>query len=174
MVQKLLYYALAIDNTVLVTLFDLGSEQTRSTKTTITEVTHLLNYMVTHPDAKVCFYKSDMILHIHSDGSYLSAPQSRSRVGGYFYLSSTTPNPASCAHNGAIYVLSRILKRVLASADEVEIGATFTNAQEALPIRQMLRDMGHPQPAAPMKFDNTTAVGFANSTLKQKRSLTGF
>ena len=59
---KLLYYALAIDNTALVTLGDLGSEQTRCTKTTITEVTHLLNYMATHPDAKVRFHKIDMIL----------------------------------------------------------------------------------------------------------------
>ena len=126
--------------------------------------------MATHPDTKVRFYKSDMILHIHSDASYLSAPRSRSRVGGYFYLSSGTPNPASCAHNGAIYVLFCILKRVLASVAEVHIGATFTNAQEALPIRQMLRDKGHLQPATPMQVDNTTAVGFANRTLKQKRS----
>jgi hypothetical protein len=169
-VGKLLYYALAIDNTALVTLNDLGSDQTRSTENTMTQVTHLLNYMATHPDTKVRFYKSDMVLHIHSDGSYLSAPRARSRVGGYFYLSSNTPNPAAGQHNGPIYVLSRILKRVLASAAEVEIGATFTNAQEALPIRQMLRDMDHPQPETPMKVDNTTAVSFANSSLKQKRS----
>ena len=126
--------------------------------------------MATHPDAKVHFYKSDMVLHIHSDGSYLSAPQSQSRVGGYFYLSSATTNPAACAHNSAIYVLSHILKRVLASAAEVDIGATFTNTQDAVPIRQMLRDMGHLQPATPIQVDNTAAVGFANSTLKQKRS----
>ena len=141
---KQLYYALAIDKTALVALGDLGSKQTRSTKKTITEVNHLLNYMATHPDAKVHFYKSDMVLHIHSDDSYLSAPRSLNRVGGYFYLSSATPNPAACAHNGAIYVLLRILNRVPASAAEVDIGATFTNAPEALPIRQMLRDMIHP------------------------------
>ena len=74
MFGKLLYYALAINNTALVALGDLGSEQTRSTKTTITKVNLLLNYTATHPDAKVRFYKSDMILHINSDGSYLSAP----------------------------------------------------------------------------------------------------
>ena len=85
-------------------------------------------------------------------------------------MSSATLNPAACAHNGAIYVLSRILKRVLASAAEVEIGATFTDTQEALPIHQMLRDMGHPQTATPMQVDNITAVGFANITLKQKPS----
>ena len=111
-----------------------------------------------------------MILHIHSYGSYLSAPRARSRVGGYFYLSSATPNPASCTHNGAIYVLSSILKIVLASTAEVDIGAPFTNAQEALPIRQMLCDIGHPQPTTPMQVDNTIAFGFANSIIKQKRS----
>ena len=77
-VGKLLYYALAIKNTALVTLGDLGSKQTWRTKTTITEVTHLLDYMVMHPEAKVRFYKSDMILHIHSEGSYLSTPRARS------------------------------------------------------------------------------------------------
>jgi hypothetical protein len=30
--------------------------------------------------------------------------------------------------------------------------------------------MGHPQPSTPIQVDNTTAVGFANSTIKQKRS----
>ena len=54
-VGKLLYYALAINNTMLVTIGNFGSEQTRSTKTTITKVTHLLNNMATHPDAKVRF-----------------------------------------------------------------------------------------------------------------------
>ena len=38
-VRKLLYYALSIVNTALVTFGDLGRDQTRSTKTTITEVT---------------------------------------------------------------------------------------------------------------------------------------
>ena len=79
-------------------------------------------------------------------------------------------NPAAYVHNGAIYVLLRILKRVLASAAKVEIGATFTNTQEDLPIRKMLCDMGHPQPAMLIQVDNITTVGFANSTFNKKRS----
>ena len=54
-VRKLQYYSLAIDNTALITLGVLGNKQTRSTKTTITEVMHLLDYMGTHPDAKFRF-----------------------------------------------------------------------------------------------------------------------
>jgi hypothetical protein len=30
--------------------------------------------------------------------------------------------------------------------------------------------MGHLQPSTPIQVDNTTAVGFANDTMKQKRS----
>ena len=44
------------------------------------------------------------------------------------------------------------------------------NAQESLPIRVCLEEMGHPQPPTPIQVDNTTAVGFANKTIKQKRS----
>jgi hypothetical protein len=58
----------------------------------------------------------------------------------------------------------------MGSAAEVEIGATYACAQEGLPIRQMLVDMGHNQPPTPIQVDNTTAVGFANKTIKQKRS----
>ena len=34
----------------------------------------------------------------------------------------------------------------------------------------MLRALGHTQPATPMQVDNSNAVGFANDTIKQKRS----
>jgi hypothetical protein len=32
----------------------------------------LLDYIATHPDAIIRYHASDMILHIHSDASYLS------------------------------------------------------------------------------------------------------
>ena len=169
-VGKLLYYALAVDNTILVILGDLASAQTKSTQTTVKAITHLLNYMATHPEATIRFHKSEMMLHIHSDASYLSVANAKSRAGGYYFLSSQAINPAASPQNGPIYVLSKILKRVLASASEAEIGATFTNAQEAIPIRHMLMEMGHPQHATPIQVDNTTAVGFANKKIKQKRS----
>ena len=58
----------------------------------------------------------------------------------------------------------------MASAAEAEVAALYLNAQEALPIRQCLIDMGHPQPATPMNTDNQTATGILNGTIKQKRS----
>ena len=53
---------------------------------TTVAVVQLLDYAATHPDAGVTFSKSDMVLKIHSDASYLSEYGARSRVGGYFFL----------------------------------------------------------------------------------------
>ena len=72
--------------------------------------------------------------------------------------------------NGAILVLARVIKNVMASAAEAELGALFSNAQEVLPMRQCLKELGHPQPATPIKTDNSTAQGIINNTIKQKRS----
>ena len=47
----------------------------------------LMDYLHTYPDAYICFYASDMILHIDSDAAYLVAPKDHSRVAGYFNLS---------------------------------------------------------------------------------------
>ena len=112
-----------------------------------------------------------MILYIASDGSYLSETKSCSRVGGIFYLSSKLPK-----HNQApdfnhpfsapFHVVAKILKMITSSAMETGVAATFYNAQEALPFRVTLTEMGHPQPPTPMEFDNKTAIGFLKSTMK--------
>ena len=44
-----LYYAIAIDNTILVVLSDIGSEQARATSKTMDEVQQLLNYLASNP-----------------------------------------------------------------------------------------------------------------------------
>ena len=169
-VGTLLYYALAVDNTMLVALSDLASAQAHGTQHTMEALTWLLNYAATHPDATICYTASAMVLHIHSDGSYLSAPKSRSRAGGLFFLSNNTKDPATCKLNGPIHITAKILRNVMGSAAEAEIGAGYVNGQDAIPMRTTLAELGHPQPATPMQLDNTTAVGFANKTMKQKRS----
>ena len=68
--------------------------------------TLLLNYAASNPDATVRWHASDMILHIHSDASYLSEPKARSRVGGYFYLGNHDEPPDNLKPNGAIHIES--------------------------------------------------------------------
>ena len=46
------------------------------------------------------------------------------------------------------------------------------NAQEAIPFRICLEELGHEQPATIIRTDNQTAKGFVRGTIKQKRSRT--
>jgi hypothetical protein len=58
----------------------------------------------------------------------------------------------------------------MSSAVEAEIGAVFINAKEGAVLRTTLQELGHPQPPTPMETDNTTATGYINGTIKQKRT----
>ena len=58
----------------------------------------------------------------------------------------------------------------MGSAAKAKICATYINGQEAVPICTLLRKLRHPQLATPMQVDKSTAVGFSNDTIKQKRS----
>ena len=82
-----LYYAHAVDCTMLPALRSLATQQSASTQNTLTKVKQFLNYAMTHPDVIVTYRASDMILAIHSDASYLSETKARSRAGGHFFLS---------------------------------------------------------------------------------------
>ena len=115
----LLFYARAVDSTMLVALGTLASAQSKGTEATAQAATQLLNYCATHPDAVVCYHASEMGLHGHSGASYLSESEARSRIGGIFFLSdchaTTTPpdpNAPPPPFNGAILVVSTILKAV--------------------------------------------------------------
>jgi hypothetical protein len=166
-IGTILYYARAIDNTMLVALSSLAAAQSKGTKATAKACARLLNYAATHSDAVIRYKASEMILHIHSDASYLSEPHARSRVGGFFFLGDTSDRPQI---NGSILVVSKIMNNVLASAAEAEVGGLFVNGQEACPIRTTLEEMGYPQPATPITTDNQCAMGIANDTVKQRRS----
>jgi len=72
--------------------------------------------------------------------------------------------------NGAIFTLCNVLKWVVASAPEAELGALFLNCKEGKVIRNILLDMGHPEPATPVHCDNDTAVGITHGTVKRHKS----
>jgi hypothetical protein len=86
-----LYYTREVDPTFLMPLNDIATEQTKVTEKTQTVTKQLLDYLATHPDAAIRYHASDMILHIHSDASYLSVSNARSRLGGLFFLGNKSP-----------------------------------------------------------------------------------
>ena len=142
------------------------STKSEGTAKTLTAQQHFLDYCHCNPNAVKLYKASDMILFVDSDASYLTCPGSKSRAGGFFYLG----NKDESIINGSILYLTTIIKNVMASAAESEIAALFLNARLAIPLRNALREMGHPQPPTRMKTDNNTASGFANNTIKQNKT----
>jgi hypothetical protein len=59
---------------------------------------------------------------------------------------------------------------VVASAAELEVGACFQNAQNGEPLRINIIELGHKQPAKPLRTDNSTVFGILKENIKQKRS----
>jgi hypothetical protein len=92
-VGSFLYYCRATDPTIpVLALNELATLQTKATENVMKRCRDFLDYMATHPDAKIRYYASDMILNVHFDASYLSAHNSRSRAAGYFFLGSIPEN----------------------------------------------------------------------------------
>ena len=69
---------------MLPALGTLATQQASPTQNTMKNLHQFLNYVATHPDAIVTYYASDMVLAVHSDASYLSELNARSRAGGHF------------------------------------------------------------------------------------------
>ena len=156
--------------TVLMALSSIAVEQTKATEKTLGRCLQLLNYLASNSEAKVRYHASDMIMNIHSDASYLSETKARSRACGHFFMGWMPKNGEPIKLNGAFYVNTTILRFVVASAAEAELGALFHNCQDGIIFRQTLTDLGHPQPKTPVHCDNATAVGIANNTVKRQRS----
>ena len=58
----------------------------------------------------------------------------------------------------------------MGSAANAEIGGTYYNVEEAIPIQTFIIKLNHPQPATSIKFDNSTFMGFTNKKINQKLS----
>jgi hypothetical protein len=165
---SVLYYARAVDLTVLMPLNGIAMEQTKATEKTQAATNQLLDYLATHPDATIRYHASDMILYIHNNTSYLSVSNARSRLGGLFVLGNKPPEQDTL--NGSILNVASVIKWLVASAAESEVGACFQNAQRGAPLRVTLTELGHTQPPKPLRADSSNAFGILNETIKQKRS----
>jgi hypothetical protein len=169
-VGTLLYYARALDHTMLVALGSLAAAQAEGTQATMKALTHLLNYAATHPTITLRYHASGMLLRCHSDASYLSETKARSRAGGFFYLGSHDDPDPIVKPNGAVHILCSIMRQVLSSATEAEVAGLFYNARECCPLRHTLEALGHPQPPTDIQTDNEVADGIVNDRVKQRRS----
>ena len=111
-----------------------------------------------------------MLLAVHSDASYMNEPRARSTAAGFYWLKNKNDNDNRMKVNGAIHVLSKIIRLVCSSTAEAELAALFLKAKEAIRIRQTLIDLEHLQPPADIVTDNSIAAGIVQEKLKQNKS----
>ncbi len=85
-VGSILYYAQAVDMTILMAFSLIVVEQIKAAERTMSRCRQLLDYLLGHSDAKICFHASDMILNIHLDAPCLSKNNARSRTCCHFSM----------------------------------------------------------------------------------------
>ena len=97
--------------------------------------TKILYYASTHPYAIITHHTSDMILAGHSKASHPTETKARSREEGKLFMSNKTELPTN---NWAVVTIRKIIKAVMSSAAEAELGALFIKCKEKNPARQSL------------------------------------
>jgi hypothetical protein len=129
----LLFYARAVNPTMLMTISTITAQQSKATQNTVKATNQLLDYCHTHPNATLKYRASDMILKIHSDASYNAEPKGRSRGGGHYYLGDK-PSATPEQPQGPLLNRSNVIKNVMGSATEAEVGALYDNLREGVPL----------------------------------------
>ena len=169
-VGSFLYYGRAIDIAVLEAINKIARQQPKPTEYTKRLTAQLLDYLNTYPNAHLRFYASDMVLHAHSDATYLVQPGAKSIIAVYCFLSDDprkTPHPTIPK---AILVQCKTLRHVVSLAAEAETVGFSYNVQTSLPIRLFLEALQYPQPPTPITMDNSTMHGFVHNNINQKQS----
>ena len=128
-VKSFLYYARAIDNTILPALNEISYMQTKPTNNTIQKMNMYMDYLATYPKATIGFYTLDVQLHIDYDAAYLVVPKARSRIAGFYYCTNRVKDYATqqLLLNGPIAVECKLLQHIVTSAAEAETAGTFHN-----------------------------------------------
>ena len=98
-VGTLLYYAQAVDCTVIISLNTIAEQQYKPTELTYKAITKILDYSVKHTNVVVRYKSIHMVLHVHIYYSYLIEPISRIRVGGKYFMRSRSAEPSKKPKN---------------------------------------------------------------------------
>ena len=125
-VGELLYYARAVDNKLLFNLSSIGAQQAAATQCTNEEINQLLDYSTTYPTDRILYHSSDMVCCAHSDAGFHKESKFRSIAGAHIFLSENDPMPK---WNGPVLAMSQIIKKLMSSTSEAELGALFITAQ---------------------------------------------
>ena len=158
-VGALLYYSRAVDNKLLVALNAIGAQQAAATEATVAAISKLLDYVATYLNDSTIYRSSDMILAAHSDAGFNNESKGciRAGAGAHIFLSENEPEPK---WNVPVFTITQIIKFIMSSAAEAELGALYVTAKELVPIHLTLTEMGWKQPVTPMEkiFMDSTII----------------
>ena len=166
LVGVLLYYSRVIDSSIAAVNL-LSEQQSYPTEDTNKAIQRLIDYCKLYPNNYLVYTACDMVLHIQSDASYLSRRYSRSVPWGLFYLGN---RGKPTAINNPLDVLCQIIDIIASSAFQAEYAALYMNARHSIYLRNILEDLGYPQPPIIILCDNKCAVGIAIDTALAKIS----
>ena len=107
-----------------------------------------------------------MVLCTHPDAGFHNESKGRSRAGAHIFLSE---NDAMTQWNGPVLTLAKIIKFVMSSASEAELGAMFITAQETVATRQTFQETKWPQPKSPLQTDKSAAAGVVNNNIVPRK-----
>ncbi len=103
----LLYYARAVDTTLLVPLSAIAAHQSAPTEKTKELIHQLLDFCTTQEEAVFTYNASNMVLAVHSNAGYLNERKVHSQAEGHFFIHvnqhSIPPN------NGAILTMEQAI-----------------------------------------------------------------
>ena len=137
-VGTLLYYAWAINPTLLAALSAIATRQANGTRAVADACHQLLYYVAMHPNAGLCYHACNMILAIHMDVSYLSEMGGKSPAAGHFYLTNQNNKDFK---NGAVLMLSAIIKHVMSSASKAKLAALYYGCKISAPLHTTLKEI---------------------------------
>jgi hypothetical protein len=106
----LLYYARAVDSTILTALSSLATEQAKPMQKTMEKVNQLLGYCASQEEAIITYNTRKMILVVHSHAGYCNEKKLHSQAGRHFSLSNKDNFPPN---NGVIFTHATIIKVVM-------------------------------------------------------------
>ena len=109
----------------MVALNAIGTQQaaaTEATEATDAAVSQLLDYVATYPNDGTIYRSSNMVLAAHSDAGFNNESKGHSRAGAHIFLSENDPEPK---WNGPVLTVAKIIKFVMSSAAEAEMGALY-------------------------------------------------
>ncbi len=164
---KFIWYGRGVDGTILTPLSAIAAKQSNPTVHTTQRSQELLDYLAMQEPAALTYRKSEMVLAVHNDTSYLNEEKAQSQAGGHLFLSEDIPFPPN---NGAIHNVAEIIKGVMSSAAKAELGAMYINACKAVEDPIMLDAIGHKLSATPVQVNNSMAEGIVNKRVQPKRT----